>query len=389
MNPRVFLAAVGDVNSPVTWSGIPFHFLQAGKQAGLIDEGLALSAAGWRWKMRRAGWNAASVIRGDRYGGYQYSPGFLERLWDRDRDRVRGSVVINCFQLLPRQALEDPFMEKWFFIDQTLLQLFDFYGNRSAIGKGIAREAIEREREGYLRAKGVIVHSKWAARSVIRDYGVDPANVHVAAPGASIDVREYERWETAEMKRRIGSPACEANTLRLVFVGKSWRRKGLDRLLDAFDLALRAGLRGNLRVIGFPRESAPSRYRSIKDVEWLGFLDKRKDTAAFIQAVAECHLGCLLSRAEAGGIAFREYHALGLGVLGTDVGGAPEHMIADASVIVSAEAGSEEIASEMLALQNDPLRLATMRRAAWDRRRTALWSECIKELFAFWPHRSD
>ena len=134
MKPHVFLAAIGDVNSPVTWSGIPFHFLQAGRRAGLIHEGLALSVSGPGWKMRRAGWNAVSVITGNHYGGYQYSPEFLERLWKRDRERVRGSVVINCFQLLPKSVVQDPLIEKWFFLDQTLTQLFDFYGNRPSVG---------------------------------------------------------------------------------------------------------------------------------------------------------------------------------------------------------------------------------------------------------------
>lgn len=375
---NTYLAAIGDVNDPITWSGIPYYFLQSAKVDGLIDRGLPLSADGWRWQLRRYAWNLARVAGGDHYGGYQYSPRFLERLWAPWRREISGGALINCFQLLPPSLVADATVEKWFFIDQTLVQLFDFYGDRARIGRRIAREALERERLGYHAAAGIIAHSQWAADSARRDYEVPAERVHVAVPGANFDRADYAEWEVEE-QQRCAQP-LEPGPLRLVMVGKYWRRKGLDRLLGALRIARQRGSHIELRVIGCPRDSLPRELRGVEGVEWFGFLDKRHESRRFLRAVAECDLGCLLSRAEAGGMAFREYHALGLPVLGTSVGGAPEHMIAEASIAVPADAGDERIAETLLDLQKDATEFARLREAAWRHHRSALWDKTVQQI---------
>lgn len=390
-SPRRFLAAVGDSNNPVTWSGLPFHFLQTARSAGLLDEGLPLSTEGRGWQARRACWNFSSVLKGDRQGGYQYSTSFLERLWKPVRNSISGVVVINCFQLFPPSVVRDQTIEKWFFIDQTLQQLFDYYGQRPLIGRRIAREAIAREREGYHAASGIIAHSRWAARSVLSDYGVPPARVHIVVPGANIVQTAYASWEEEEEQRRAAQSDRERGPIRLVFVGKHWHRKGLDRLLRALALARRAGSLATLRVIGCPRETLPAQLRNTEGVEWIGFLNKRDGggTSAFLRALSECDIGCLLSRAEAGGIAFREYHALGLPVIGTDTGGAPDHMLPGASIIISTDATDEEIARVILELGTDAARLKALQDSARQQRHLALWDESVRRIKAIWANCAE
>ncbi len=370
------MAAVGDAEDPATWSGIPYHFLLAARRAGLADAGLRLLPAGAAWRLRRAAWNLTRPLTGDRLGGYQYTVGFLERLWSPERARAARAIVVNCFQLYPPSIVADPSIERWFYVDMTLVQLLDHYGLARTIGRRIARDALRREGEGYRAAAGVVAHSRWAARSVLADHGVDPSRVHVALPGANLDPEAYARWEALASPDAAGPP-------RLVFVGKDWRRKGLDRLLAGFALARARGLRASLRVIGCPRESLPADLASIEGVEWLGFIDKRREAGRFLAAVAECDVGCLLSRAEAGGIALREYHALGLAVLGTEAGGAPEHAIPEASKLVPVAADAEAIARSLLELEVDRPRL---RRSARELRRSATWEATIDRFRAFWPH---
>ncbi|HEV2916052.1 MAG TPA: glycosyltransferase family 4 protein [Pyrinomonadaceae bacterium] len=387
MQPRRrFLAAVGDSNNPLTWSGIPYHFLQAARARGLLDEGLPLSTSGAGLRAARAAWNSLRVLGGDHYGGYQYSVAFLERLWRPVRDRIRGGIVINCFPLYAPSVVADESVSKWFFIDQTLLQLFDYYEQRALIGRRIAREALERERAGYAAATGIIAHSHWAAESLMNDYAIPQERIHVVTPGANFDAHLYARWEEEESLRRANAREREGLPLRLLFVGKYWRRKGLDRLLGALALGRRAGLRAMLRVVGCERETVPRELREVEGVEWIGFLDKRRDSGKFLRTLAECDVGCLLSRAEAGGIALREYHALGLVVLGTDAGGAAEHMIPGASIAVSARASVEEIASKLLELEREPSRLLELKSAAWLTRRLALWDTTVDRILSFWPH---
>jgi len=389
MKPRVYLAAVGDANSPVTWSGIPYHFLQAGKAKGLFDEGLALSAESREWQARRVSWNLMRLFHGDRRGGYQYSISFLERLWAPVQHKLSGFVVVNCFQLFAPSVIANQTVEKWFFIDQTLTQLFDHYGLGKSVGRRIAGEAIEREREGYHAARGVIVHSNWAARSVAGDYGVPRDRIHVVVPGANLDPAEYARWEIEEEKRRRDEIEEKGRPLRLVFVGKEWHRKGVDRLLRAVRLARHSGAKITLRIIGCRRESLPQDLRDSDGVEWLGFIDKRAQAAKFLRAVSECDIGCLISRAEAGGIAIREYHALGLPVVGTDAGGAPEHMIPGGAVLVSAQASDQQVSETLLAIEQNTALLEQLRRNASNARCSALWSRSVEAILEFWPHGQD
>lgn len=386
MKRKTFLAAVGDANSPVTYSGIPYHLLQSAKANGLLDEGLSLSVDGPAWQAHRLGWNLCRVLSGDRRGGYQYSRAFLERLWSPVLPRLKNGVVINCFQLYAPSVVKDRTIEKWFFIDQTLLQLFNYYGQHRFIGRRIAREAFEREREGYHAAAGVIANSEWAAESVVGDYGVPAGRVHVALQGANIDPAEYAGWEAAEGKEGNLRAGRKERPLRLVFVGKYWKRKGLDRLLKALAIARLSGLKATLSVIGCRREDLPNHLRDVEGVEWMNFIDKRTDAVRFFRTLAGCDIGCLLSRVEAGGIALREYHALGLVVLGPKTGGAPEQMIQDASIMVPPEAADEEVADILLRLEHNSAWFDKLRATAWRKRRLALWDESVKQITSFWPY---
>ena len=369
-----YLTCVGDPNSPITWSGTTYHFLQEARRQGLVDAGLPTGTDGVTWRARRTIWNALQVLQGEHLGGYQYSVDFLEKLFAPFQKRIARASLIHCFQLLPPSVVQRGDVEKWCFIDQTLRQLFTEYGVGSSIGRRIAREALDREREGYRAAAGVIMHSSWAARSVVDDYGVDAEKVHAVVPGANVDTEAYQRWEQRKLERER---TPNDGPLRLVFVGKYWHRKGLDRLLAALEAARDLGLKATLRVIGCPKESVPPELRRVAGVEWIGFVDKRREIDRFLDLVGECDVGCLLSRAEAGGVALREYAALGLLTLGTDVGGAGEHAGAETSVLIGPTATAEMIGRALFEMLADRAKFQAARKRAWETRATALWAASV------------
>jgi glycosyltransferase involved in cell wall biosynthesis len=366
---RVYLAAVGDVHDPITWSGTPYHFLQVAKTDGLINEGLALRADGPEWKRQRLLWNAWRLITGRGKGGYQYSIPFLEQLWAKAKLRVKDGVIINCYQLYPPSMVNDPMYRKCYYIDMTLKQLFVDYQLDATIGKSIAADALAREKSGYQAAQMVVCHSQWAASSVVNDYGIDASKVKAIVPGANIDRDALETWQTKSTirLRQPGEP------LKLLFVGKYWDRKGLDRLLEALLVVNRETDRVQLQVMGCERASLPAHLQNVPHVEWLGFINKKSEMQRFLDTVASADVGCLLSRAEAGGMVQREYHALGLIVLGTAVGGAPEHMFADAGKAFAADASAEQIAGWLIQLASDHGYYSQLRRSAWERREQATW----------------
>lgn len=373
---KTYLAAVGDANDIRTWSGIPYHLLQEARRQGVMDGGLPLTADGRQWQARRYAWNLMSLLLGRGRGGFQYSEMFLERLWADQRGQFGGCRVVNCFQLYPPSLIADESVELWFHLDQTLLQLFDTYGVREQIGRRIAADAIERERLGYERAAGVLMHSQWAADSVIRDYGISPEKVSVVVPGANLDPAVYGAWVAARPVMSHSSTSA----LKLVFVGKEPQRKGLDRLLRAMALARSRGANCSLRVIGCPRDALQADLQAIGGVEWVGFIDKRHDGQRYLNAVAECDVGCLLSRAEAGGIGLREFHALGLAVIGPDVGGSPDHALQEAAVLIKPEASDEFIADVIIGLDHDRVRVARMKAVSWARRAEVLWAATVARM---------
>lgn len=372
---QTFLASVGDVHDPHTWSGIPYHFLQAGQPLGLFDDGLRLRAEGAAWKVRRLLWNVWRSMTGRGLGGYQYSVSFLENLWRHEMPRLRDARTMNCFQLFPPSMVGDQRYRKLFYIDMTLKQLFDFYQVGHSIGSAIAREALERERIGYQAAELVVGHSRWAAQSVIDDYGISPQKVHAIVPGANLDRSLYQEWlTTATCRMRNNS-----EPLKLIFVGKYWDRKGLDRLLEALKLVHAQGKAYELNVMGCDPSTLPAPLQQVPGVNWLGFLDKRKEAKRFFDLVASADVGCLLSRAEAGGMVLREYHALGLIVMGTAAGGSPEHMFADAGRAFAPEDNSETMAKWIVQLIDDHDYYASLRQAAWKHRSQATWDETVQQ----------
>jgi glycosyltransferase involved in cell wall biosynthesis len=372
---RTLLAAVGSVGDPRTWSGTPYHLFAAAQPAGVLDEGLDLSVGGVAWSARRLLWNAASLWRGD-WGGYQYTDAFMELLWRPVRDALPGNHVVNCVQLYPSSVAGDERVRRSYFLDQTLTQLFDGYGVAAAIRADVASDALRREADGYRSAHAVVVHSEWARRSVIGTEGVEPARVHVVVPGANLDAVAYDAWAASHAPRPIG----RERTLRLAFVGRDPHRKGLDRLLAAVRLARAEGADLALDVIGTTEREIAAPLRNIPGVRWHGVIDKSRDPRAFFDLVGSAHVGCLVSRAEAGGIGLREYHALGLAVLGPDVGGSPDHVLSDASMLVEPGASEAEIAQLLANLATDPDRIDAMREVSWRRRQEVCWPASVARL---------
>ena len=380
---KTYLAAIGDANDPITSSGTPYHFLKAAQKAGLVDEGLRLCVGAGGHAVRRAAWSGLQLFRGRRHGGYQYQPGFLERVLSPVRKTIAGTRLINCFQLFPPSVVRDDSVRKWFFIDMTLRQLFACYG--ASLDSRTAAEAIAHETEGFRRAEAIIAHSAWAAKSVVEDYGIAAGRVHVAVPGANLDRVAYDAWD---QKQQMPGPIAPGRPIRLVFVGQYWERKGLDRLLRAIRMARHRGAAIQLRVIGLAPADVPTAYRQEAGAEWSGFINKRTEAARFLRTVASADPGCLLSRAEAGGIVLREFHALGLPVIGPNVGGSPDHMLPGASILVAPDAPDEAISDILVRLSKDRSALDQMRERAWQSRHEALWDATCRRILELWPDRN-
>jgi glycosyltransferase involved in cell wall biosynthesis len=378
------LAALGNPEKhPQVMSGIPWHLLSAGSERGLFDGAVpTMHYDDLAYRAKRAAWSVGQLVRRGRAGGFGVTDAGIEHVWRRVQ--VTGSCrIMNCLPLYPRWAIEDQRIARWYFIDQTLAQNFEGYEYGTHISPLRAAKARDLERAGYMGAEGIVVNSSWAADSVINEYGVPAERVHVVLQAASLGLKAIEEWAGS-----VDPPTTTADRpLRLVFVGREWHRKGLDRLLRGFSEAVEEGSAIELSVIGLDASDVPKELRRFDRVNWYGLINKARDERRFIDLVGSHDVGCLLSRREAGGVGLHEYHALGLAVLGTTAGGAGEQVLGAASLLLDPSASTEVIAAAITELANDRERVGAMRRYSWDHRKDALWPARVEQILRFWPGR--
>ncbi|WP_417315603.1 glycosyltransferase family 4 protein [Cycloclasticus pugetii] len=372
MNKVVYVASIGDPNEIDTFGGTPYYFLRESVRQGFVSKGLSLKANTVAIKFARLAWTLHSVLSGIKYGGFQYSEVFLNAVW-RHAGQIEGATIINFFQLYPQVIVHNNKVEKWFYIDQTLNQMFLTYGKPGNLKEASISEILLREREGYISAKGIFVVSQNAKEDLCRNYRIDQNKIFVVPRGANFDVDLYNRW----LLTSNPSHCTPENPLRFIFVGRDAYRKGLDRMLAAFYIAEAKGANIELSVVG--TEEFKSECKSNK-VHWLGHIDKKYDLIKYLEILSSSDVGCLLSRAEAGGISLREFHATGLPVIFPNVGGANCFVMPEASFPIDSSATATVIADLLIFLDNNRDLVQHKKNLAWNGKQEMLWPSGVASI---------
>ncbi len=197
-------------------------------------------------------------------------------------------------------------------------------------------------RRMYRSAARLQAWSHWAARSVIEEYGADPARVHVNPPGIDLTF-----WTPGPRP-----PARDA-ARRVLFVGGDFRRKGGDLLLD-WHRERAAGTELHL-VTREPVPSGPNVFV---------YPDIHPNTPALRQLYHDCDVFALPSRGECFGIATVEAMGAGLPVVVTDVGGTADIVEDGANGLVVPADDAQALGAALTALLGDGARRRAMARRA-------------------------
>ncbi len=230
------------------------------------------------------------------------------------------------------------------------------------IGKFIrfGKAWLRRERETYQAAAAIATFSNLVRKSLIDDYQVDPARVHVVGAGANV-------VPDATLRR-----ADDGRTL--VFIGKDgWRRKGGPVLLKAFEMLRRA--RPDLRLL----LAGPSETLVLPEgVTNLGLVPFEEVKRLLSRAT----VFVLPTLREPFGIAFLDAMICRVPCVGTRIGAVPE-ILGEAGVCVP-PADARALAQAVAALLDDPSRRAALGEAGRRRviERGWLWPEVGKRLSA-------
>jgi glycosyltransferase involved in cell wall biosynthesis len=196
--------------------------------------------------------------------------------------------------------------------DQVFASLLDKYVLNAAPrfrATGSAQEAT-----ALARATRISFPSEWAANEAVRAHGADPAKIAVIPWGANLS-GTAPPGEVADAIAHRSHDRC-----RLTFVGRDWRRKGGDTVVETADILRRRGLPVDLTIIGCDPPLADRTDTTVHP--WLDKHDAGQ-YPVFARAMLASHFFFLPSRAEAYGQAFCEAAAFGVPAIGSTEGGIP------------------------------------------------------------------
>ncbi len=215
------------------------------------------------------------------------------------------STVLTCL---------DTDIPKVFCADATFANVVDAYDDYRNCAARYADQAHAQETHALATCSAAIYPSDWAARSAVEVYGAAPEKVHVLPFGANVRVPPRRAVDLAIERRRF-------NPMRLLFIGREWRRKGADIVLEACRIARHGGVRLAVDIVGIEQtpQTLPPFVRNHGTLRKSDPTERRQLEAL----LAEAHLLFVPSRAENYGIAFSEAAAYGVPSLASDVGGIP------------------------------------------------------------------
>jgi glycosyltransferase involved in cell wall biosynthesis len=184
------------------------------------------------------------------------------------------------------------------------------YGHRAAGNGWLDRQKYRMTRRVFHAAAGLVASSEWARRSLVDDYGVDPARVRVIMQEAAPAYFDIGRRRQPGEARSSG----EDGPVQLLFVGGDFGRKGGPLLLECMRGPL--GDRCELHLV---TQEAVVPCPNVRVHGGLG-----PNSPELLRLFAEADIFALPTFADTLGVALMEAMAAGLPVIATDVGALPE-----------------------------------------------------------------
>lgn len=374
MSARRSIAAVGDVTDVNCWSGIPFHFWRAARAAGFADVPWQLDLEDLRWPRRF--WNLARVLRGKAPGGFQYSPAFLRRAAAQIPVEFFRTEILSFHQHFPlAEQVVAAGGELNHYLDATFAALTSNRGLDLHLPPDVVSEARAMERQNYAASRRVLTMARWTAQSVIQDCGVAAEKVCTILPGANLDLPPDDPGAAPPPGR-----AGKERAFVLGFVGQDWRRKGLPFLIEVRNELARRGWKTLVQAAG----AAPEELARHDGVRFVGRIEKRGGSGAFVKFLRECDLGCLFSTNEALGISTLEFLRAGVPVAGFAHQGLADTLPPDAGFCFPLHASASAVADELEKYLRDENRQDQFRRRAAQWSPLMTWERCVREMMELW-----
>jgi glycosyltransferase involved in cell wall biosynthesis len=325
--PSIGVVFPGDGRDPGVRSGVPASLARGLEQAGARVTHVAADPPA---PLSRLTLNALTALhvpqavgagdaRRSRVAAYNRPEMGALQTWAAGR-RVRGRSGIDGFVQVGSSYSLPGDVRFVTHDDMTVVQAARAeYPGVTSISKRALDARIERQRLAFERAVACCVVTRWAAQSIVEDYGIPAGKVCVVGGGRNHEPRVVDRdWSTP----------------RFLFVGKDWERKNGPAVLEAFGRLRREVPDARLDVVGHhPPIDEPGVVAH--GPLGLGDADGRRRVDELFES-ATCFV--MPSRHDPSGIVFSEANCAGIPSIGSTEGGSGE-LIGDAGCVVHPDDG--------------------------------------------------
>ncbi|MCA6107157.1 glycosyltransferase family 4 protein [Bradyrhizobium sp. CNPSo 4026] len=371
---RIAFATIGDASEVRFWSGTPFHMSKCLANEGhkVVNIGplsapiLPLYKAYSKFcrTLRRRSlspFHAAPVVA-------QYAADAARKIRALSPDIVFAPAGSTFAWSVPDGV---PLV---YASDATFRLVENYHPNYRNLSRA-AREIAERlERSTIARADLVLYPSEWAAESAIRDYGADPARVHVIPWGANL---EEPPDRTSVFECRKPGPC------RLLFIGANWEEKGADVAVETLAELRGRGVEAELVICG----CTPPEPVAQDGLTIIPYLDKnnREQRNRLDQLYRDADFFLLPTRADCYGIVFCEAAAHGVPSIAPATGGVPGAIRdGETGILLPPDATKADYATLIAETFADADRLARLKRSSRDAFEARLnwraWSRRVSDL---------
>lgn len=338
--PKIAFVYLSDVRDIRVWSGIPYYMAKHLARVAELEYVCPLKPVPsiihrMVWYAKKLGAPIAQPNTWSWITGKWYARQVATQI-QSDTD------IVFCPGHIPIADLHTS-IPKIFHTDTTYGQMLGFYEGWDRDPR-VVQDGHRMQRRALASCALAIYSSEWATNYAIRYYGASPSIVKTIPFGANIE--DSPTREQAFNHKRD-------SVIRLLFVGKDWKRKGGDVALSIADELHNAGKSVELAICGSapPPEVCPSSM-----VKVYPFLDKSRpaDRETMNRLYLESDFLILPSRADCTPIVCCEAMAYGLPILSTNVGGLPSLVTESVNGFTfSLEAKPHCYAEKILSISND------------------------------------
>lgn len=291
-----FVSSTDPFMDKAAWSGTTYRVREAIEKAGYEVVWIP-------YKASRMATNAIKAMYYLRYGWgtkFQYAYAYT-RVLARSLDKEKIEEVDAVFFCGMGGLAHYCNISKPIFClgDGTFRLLKDYYWK--GVHPQVAKEIDHFDRIGINASTAEIRASRWAADSVVKDYGKASEHTYVLEFGANIDSID-------------ANPIFpyRGGELQVLFSGVDWQRKGARKAIETIEILNRRGVKAHLLLVGL--KEIPERYRDHPYITNIGFLNKNDEQQyrKYIETIRRAHVFLMPTTAECAGIVFSEASAFGI-----------------------------------------------------------------------------